>query len=96
MYYPTHGPPITDPEPFVAALVEHRLERERQILDQLSDGPRTIPEVVAVLYADVRPELHEPAGRSVHAHLVALTEAGAVAGPDADDRYRLAAPHLAG
>ena len=96
VYYPTHGPPITDPEPFVAALVEHRLERERQILDQLAGGPRTIPEVVAVLYADVRPELHEPAGRSVHAHLVALTEAGAVAGPDADDRYRLAAPHLAG
>lgn len=75
-YHPTHGPPITDPHPYVAALIDHRLDRERQILDQLSGGPRTIQELVAVLYADVAPELHEPAGRSVHAHLLALMGAG--------------------
>jgi hypothetical protein len=73
--------------PYVAALAEHRLERERQILDQLSGRPRTVPEIVGVLYADVRPELHEPAGRSVHAHLIALTEAGLVPGPDPDGRH---------
>jgi glyoxylase-like metal-dependent hydrolase (beta-lactamase superfamily II) len=90
-YYPTHGPPIDDPRPYVAALVEHRLDRERQIVGQLADGPRTIEEVVAVLYADVRPELHEPAGRSVHAHLIALQEAGRVAAADGD-RWALQPP----
>ena len=88
VYYPTHGPPIPEPRGYVRALIDHRLDRERQIVEQLAAGPRTIPEIVAVLYADVRPELHEPAGRSVHAHLIALGEAGRVDALD-DDRYRL-------
>jgi glyoxylase-like metal-dependent hydrolase (beta-lactamase superfamily II) len=90
VYYPTHGPPITEPRPYVSALIEHRLERERQIVDQLALGPRTIPQIVEVLYADVRPELHEPAGRSVHAHLLALVAAGRVE-PLTDERWALRA-----
>ncbi len=89
VYYPTHGPPITSPHDHVRALLEHRLERERQIVSLLRAGPRRVGELVAVMYADVRPELHEPAGRSVTAHLIALAEAGTVAGPDDEDRYRL-------
>jgi glyoxylase-like metal-dependent hydrolase (beta-lactamase superfamily II) len=78
VYYPTHGPPITEPRPYVEALIEHRLDREREIVDLLSSAPRTIPELVAVMYADVREELHEPAARSVEAHLVKLVEEGRV------------------
>lgn len=89
VYYPTHGSPISDPRTHVRALLEHRLERERQIVELLGDGPRTVPELVAVMYADVRPELHEPAGRSVTAHLIALAEAGRVTGPTDDGAYRL-------
>ena len=88
VYYPTHGPPITSPHDHVRALLEHRLERERQILSLLGSGSRTVPELVAVMYADVREELHEPAGRSVAAHLIVLAEAGAVSGPDEQGRYR--------
>lgn len=88
VHYPTHGPPIDDPLPYVAALIEHRLDRERQIVDLLASGPATVEEIVAVLYADVRAELHEPAARSVRAHLIALSEAGRVIGPDID-RYAL-------
>jgi glyoxylase-like metal-dependent hydrolase (beta-lactamase superfamily II) len=88
VFYPTHGPPIPEPRGYVQALIDHRLDRERQIVEQLAAGPRTIPEIVAVLYADVRPELHEPAGRSVHAHLIALADAGRVDALD-DDQYRL-------
>jgi glyoxylase-like metal-dependent hydrolase (beta-lactamase superfamily II) len=72
--YPTHGPPVEEPQAYVEALIEHRLERERQIIEQLRGGPRTIDELVAVLYADVREELHRPAARSVEAHLIALVE----------------------
>lgn len=94
VYYPTHGPPITRPQPYVAALLEHRLERSRQIVAQLRLGPRTIDELVAVLYADVREELHKPAARTVHAHLLQLIDEGVVtavdghAGPDSS--YRVA------
>ena len=38
-----------------------RLDRERQILECLATGPQTITEMVRVMYADVAPELHEPA-----------------------------------
>jgi glyoxylase-like metal-dependent hydrolase (beta-lactamase superfamily II) len=88
VHYPTHGPPIPDPAPYVAGLLEHRRDRERQILAEVSRGPRTVEEIVAVLYVDVRPELHRPAARSVGAHLVALVEEARVVGPDGEGRYR--------
>ena len=91
VYYPTHGPPITDPRPLVSALIDHRLEREREISVLLASSPLTIAELVDVMYVDVRAELHEPAARSVHAHLLKLVDDGVVTGPDADGRYSLRA-----
>ena len=79
MLIPTHGSPRRDGPEYVAALVEHRLERERQVVDAVRRGVDTIPAIVAELYADVRPELHKPAGRSVLAHLVKLVGEGKVA-----------------
>ncbi len=75
---PTHGPPIADPRGFVEALIDHRLERERQVLTAVRRGTGTIPEIVDDLYADVRKELHKPARRSVLAHLVKLVDDGVV------------------
>ena len=69
---PTHGSPIRDPGRYVGQLVDHRLERERQVLDAVRRGRSTIPEMVIELYADVRIELHRPAGASVLGHLVKL------------------------
>jgi glyoxylase-like metal-dependent hydrolase (beta-lactamase superfamily II) len=76
--YPTHGNPVTDPQPFLRAYLEHRLEREAAILRVLGSGKDTIDEIVAVLYVDVRKELHKAAGRSVLAHLVKLVHDGRV------------------
>lgn len=78
MLWPTHGNPITDVEPFLDAYLAHRLERERQVLAQVRAGSTTIEAMVAVLYADVRDELHKAAGRSVFAHLVKLVGDGLV------------------
>jgi glyoxylase-like metal-dependent hydrolase (beta-lactamase superfamily II) len=69
---PTHGSPIPDPGRYVGQLVDHRLERERQVLDAVRRGRSTVPEMVTELYADVRIELHRPAGASVLGHLVKL------------------------
>lgn len=90
-YWPTHGPAIDEPTAFVSALIEHRHDRERQILDCLSEGPKTIPEMVARMYADIDPGLHRAAGRSVLAHLIRMTADGRVGsdGPvDENATYR--------
>jgi glyoxylase-like metal-dependent hydrolase (beta-lactamase superfamily II) len=79
MLVPTHGAPRRDGAEFVAALVEHRLERERQVVAAVRSGVDTIPAIVAELYAGVRVELHKAAGRSVLAHLVKLVDEGDVA-----------------
>jgi glyoxylase-like metal-dependent hydrolase (beta-lactamase superfamily II) len=76
---PTHGSPITNPREFIGGLVDHRLERERQVLDAIRRGLVTIPEMVTELYAAVRVELHRPAGYSVLGHIVKLVDDGLVA-----------------
>ncbi len=79
LYYPTHGAPIADAPPFVADLVAHRHQRERQIAACLADGIAAIPDMVARMYADVDPRLHRAAGRSVLAHLVHMIATGRAA-----------------
>jgi glyoxylase-like metal-dependent hydrolase (beta-lactamase superfamily II) len=76
--YPTHGGPIREPKPFLQAYVDHRLEREAQILACLRDDVHMIPEIVARLYADVDQRLHPAAARSVLAHLIQLEAEGRV------------------
>jgi glyoxylase-like metal-dependent hydrolase (beta-lactamase superfamily II) len=75
---PTHGPPIPEPSGFVGDLIDHRLDRERQVLDAVRSGRATIPAIVEDLYIGVRRELHKPARRSVLAHLVKLVADGTV------------------
>ena len=78
VYWPTHGPAITAPKPFVAAYIAHREAREREIVDCLARGRATIPEMVEVIYAELPEHLHPAAGRSVLAHLVHLVESDRV------------------
>ena len=78
-YWPTHGGPVTDPRPFVREYLAHRLEREAQVLGQVRGGVGAITDIVAILYADVRVELHRAAGRSVLSHLHKLVADGLVA-----------------
>lgn len=89
IYYPTHGDPVTDPIRFVRGLIGHRKQRERQILRQLEGGPKTIPAMVAVMYAGVAPGLHPAAGRSVLAHLIELESCEQVI-RSAGDQWQLA------
>ncbi len=91
--WPTHGPPVTEVAPFLAAYKAHRLARERQILEQLAAGRGRIRDMVPVIYAEVDPRLHPAAAHSVLAHMIHLVRAGVVEtdrapGPDSD--YRLA------
>jgi len=89
--WPTHGNPITHPEPFLAAYLAHRLEREAQVLAQVRAGVSSVADMVAVLYAQVDTKLHRAASRSVLAHLVKLVAEGVVVVDD--DRPRIRSPY---
>ena len=76
--WPTHGSPVTEPRPFLAAYRAHRLERERQILTALRPDGMRIADIVPVLYAAVDQRLWPAASLSVLAHLIALVRHGRV------------------
>lgn len=76
--WPTHGPPVRDPAPFLEAYYAHRLEREAQVLERLSEGDAVISQMVPRLYAAVDPRLWPAASLSVLAHLIRLVEIGRV------------------
>ena len=79
-YYPTHGPRIDQPHDYVRELIQHRAERESEILAALAIGPATISELVARIYAGLPENLVRAAARSVRAHLIELERRSAVHG----------------
>lgn len=78
VYWPTHGPAIADPKPHVRAFIEHRKERESEILRCLAAGGRRIAEMVPTMYAHVPDYLHAAAARSVFATMALLVDRGDV------------------
>jgi len=70
--YPGHGPVIENAQAKITQYLEHRLERERQILDELSGGAKTVPAIVRSIYRAYPENLHAAAGQSVMSHLIKL------------------------
>jgi len=70
--YPAHGPVIEDGPARIREYIDHRMLRERQILDALADHVETIPDLVKRIYVDVAPALHPVAALSVESHLKKL------------------------
>lgn len=91
--WPTHGPPVTEPGPFLDAYRAHRLAREAQVLGRLEAGDTTIAEMVPTLYAAVDRRLWPAASLSVLAHLIRLERRGAASAdgaPGLEARWRVA------
>jgi glyoxylase-like metal-dependent hydrolase (beta-lactamase superfamily II) len=78
VYWPTHGPAITEPQDHVRAFIAHRREREAGILECLDAGAERVEAIVDKLYLGLEPGLRRAAGRSVHAHLLDLAARGIV------------------
>ena len=74
--YPGHGPVVLRAVAKLDEYLEHRAMREEQVLAALGDGWRSAEELVAEIYADHPPEVHELAARSVLAHLLKLEVEG--------------------
>jgi glyoxylase-like metal-dependent hydrolase (beta-lactamase superfamily II) len=76
---PGHGPAISEPAPFLAALAAHRREREERVQEALAaKGRATAEELVGPVYGPLDPRLVRAAGRSLLAHLIKLEGEGAV------------------
>jgi glyoxylase-like metal-dependent hydrolase (beta-lactamase superfamily II) len=75
---PGHGPMVGKPEAKIKEYIEHRLQRERQVLQALGKGQDTIGAITESIYADVRGPLKNVAEFSVQAHLIKLVREGKV------------------
>jgi len=78
IYYPAHGPAVEKPRQLIRGMLGHRMQRERQILRILQDGPRDVPGVVVEAYPGLDPRLARAAGGTVLAHLLDLERRGLV------------------
>lgn len=78
IYWPTHGTCITDTKSYVQSFIDHRIERENQILDCLKQGVTRIEEMVPIMYTDTDRKLHAAAARSVLAAIYRLIDSGKV------------------
>lgn len=69
IYLPTHGKQIDNPHDLVNKYIEHRINREEQIIKAIKSGNFKINEMVKIIYSDVDPGLHPAASMSTLAHL---------------------------
>lgn len=71
---PGHGPLVTEPAAKLDTYVAHRLERERQVLDALGRGLRTVDELLDDVWADAPQPLRPAAAITLAAHLDKLDD----------------------
>ncbi len=83
-YWPTHGPAITEPNRYVQSFIDHREDRELQILAYLQGGAKQIADFVPEMYAGYDKRLWYPAANSVLAHMLHLVETKRVRVADGD------------
>lgn len=88
---PGHGFLMAQPHRVIEAVIAHRLQREAKVIDALQTlGSSDPQELLATVYADVRPELRAVAMRSLLAHLFKLCSDGAAF--EQAGRWELALP----
>ena len=73
---PAHGQVIDSPSEVLSTYLEHRLQREAQIIDMVRVGVGQPDALVQRLYPGIRTDLKPMARESVLAHLVKLQEEG--------------------
>jgi glyoxylase-like metal-dependent hydrolase (beta-lactamase superfamily II) len=93
VYWPTHGPCIDDPKGLVRAFIEHRRERETQILECVRKGVGSIRDMVPLMYTSTPEFMYPAAARSVLAAVEYLVSKGELSSDgriSLDSEYRLA------
>jgi glyoxylase-like metal-dependent hydrolase (beta-lactamase superfamily II) len=85
---PAHGPVIDDPAALIHRYIDHRAQREAQVLAALAADGSTVGAITATIYPTLTEALVPMARESVLAHLQKLESEGRVG--RVEDRWRLA------
>jgi glyoxylase-like metal-dependent hydrolase (beta-lactamase superfamily II) len=73
---PAHGAVVLDPPALLEGHLQHRLQRERQIVEALGAGVDTVQGLVDSIYHGLDPAFLGGAGENVRAHLEMLRSEG--------------------
>jgi glyoxylase-like metal-dependent hydrolase (beta-lactamase superfamily II) len=82
---PGHGPVVWEPGAKLAQYLEHRLERERRLLDALARGLRSTAELLDDVWDDAPAALRSAAALTLESHLDKLAHEGRL--PDGVERF---------
>lgn len=74
--YPGHGPELPDARKVIAEYIDHRIEREQQVLSAIRSGASNIGDVVDAVYIGLDPALRMAATLQVHTQLIKLRDEG--------------------
>jgi glyoxylase-like metal-dependent hydrolase (beta-lactamase superfamily II) len=74
--YPGHGPPAVEGRAVIQKTLEHRRDREAQVIEALTSEPLPVKELLARIYTDVDPKVYQLAERSLLSGLLKLEEDG--------------------
>lgn len=85
---PGHGREVQDVGRKLQELIDHRQEREEQVLRLIADGKRTVKAMLAVIYPELDRRIVPMALRQIEAHLAKLREDGRVE-PVGEGEWRL-------
>jgi glyoxylase-like metal-dependent hydrolase (beta-lactamase superfamily II) len=86
---PGHGPPTPRARQVIDGAIDHRLKRERQLLEALADGPQAIADLAERLYEGLPEALRGFARLQVQTGLEKLQREGRAVSAD-DSRWQLA------
>lgn len=85
---PGHGPVIANGSAYLDGYLQHRRERETEILSLLASGPKSLTELASTIYAEkLAPDKMFVGEWMVRGHLAALIDEGKVR--DTGDRFSL-------
>lgn len=85
--YPGQGPVVTSPQAKLQELVQHRQEREAQIVTLLTHGPKSVDELFGNIYHGLNDRLSHLARNQIRSHLIKLENEGRVSA--SGQMYRL-------
>lgn len=73
---PAHGAAIDDPQRIIREYIDHRRERERQVMSAVKSGSTSIEQITDAIYVGLSTALLPMAQESVRAHLEKLKDDG--------------------